>query len=62
MIEWISANIGTIIICIILFLLFMLAIRHIIKTKKNGGCVGCNTKGCDGQCCHCKDAEKKEEK
>lgn len=52
---------STILVGSVVFLLFLLAVRHIIKTKKKGGCVGCpnceNCGGCHGDC-HDKTAER----
>lgn len=41
---------ATVIISVILLALILLAVRHMIKVKKSGGCVGCP----DGKNCHCK--------
>lgn len=37
----------------ILLICVFLAVRHVVKTKKAGGCVGCS--GCSGKtgCPHC---------
>lgn len=42
---------ATWIIGLILVLAVYFAVRHVLKTKKNGGCVGCSAGG--SGCCHC---------
>ena len=53
-ISWISDNIGTIIICAVLLIIFALLILGLIRDKKKaaakGGCTGCCS-CCSG--CHC---------
>ncbi len=58
MLEWLAANAATIVISAVLIVLLALAIRYIVKKRKNGGCVGCeacsSSKGgcsaCHGGC------------
>ena len=53
-ISWISDNIGTIMICAVLLIIFALLILGLIRDKKKaaakGGCTGCCS-CCSG--CHC---------
>lgn len=42
-------NMPTLVICIVLAVLFFLAIRSIIRQKKSGGC-GCGCEGCKKGC------------
>ena len=53
-ISWISDNIGTIIICAVLLIIFALLILGLIRDKKKaaakGGCTGCCS-SCSS--CHC---------
>ena len=47
MLQWICANIGTILICLILTVAVVLIIRSLIRQKKQGkSSCGCN-------CAHC---------
>ena len=47
MLQWISANIGTILICLVLLVLVGLVVRYLIHQKKQGkSSCGCN-------CAHC---------
>ncbi len=48
MITWITANIGSIIVSLILILIVIGAILTIIKDKKQG------RSACGGNCAHCK--------
>jgi len=41
MLEWIAANIATIIIGAVLAVIVFFAIRSVIKSRKSGGCSGC---------------------
>jgi len=49
MLTWLANNFSTIVICLVLALLFFFAIRHVVRTHKNGGCSGCS----GGECPHC---------
>lgn len=51
MLQWIAANAATIVICMVLGILLLLAARHVYKARKSGGCIGCG-----GDCCHCSQA------
>lgn len=53
MLEWLVSNAATILISILLLFFLALAVRHLWKTFKSGGCAGCS--GCSKQtgCCHC---------
>lgn len=42
---------ATLIIGIIVLIAIYFAIKHVVKVKKNGGCVGCS--GSSDNCCHC---------
>jgi len=44
--AWVVGNLGTIIVSGILLLAVAASLRHIHKTKKNGGCMGCPSGGC----------------
>ena len=50
MIAWLSANAGTITVCALVIIVAALAVRSLIKSKKQGespcGCSGCT--GCSG--------------
>ncbi|MBQ3968344.1 MAG: FeoB-associated Cys-rich membrane protein [Lachnospiraceae bacterium] len=48
MLEWISENIGTIFISLLLILMVTGIIRTLIKDKKQG------RSSCGGNCAHCK--------
>ncbi len=45
---------GTVIVGIILLALAAIAVRYLVKTKKQGGCAGCS-----GGCERCKHSEQK---
>ncbi len=49
--EWISANIATIVAAAVLFLIVGLIIKSKLKEHKQGGC-GCGCPGCTGSCPH----------
>ena len=44
--TWLAENLGTIIVSGVLILAAVASLRHIYKTKKNGGCAGCSNNGC----------------
>ena len=48
MITWITANIGTILVTLVLILMVAGIIRSMIKDKKQG------KSSCGGNCAHCK--------
>ena len=48
MIAWITANIGTILVTLVLILMVAGIIRSMIKDKKQG------KSSCGGNCAHCK--------
>ena len=52
MIAWITHNLATIAISIVLLLLAGLAAQYIYKTRKRGGCAGCggSCKNCPRSC------------
>lgn len=50
-IEWISANIATIVVAAVLFLIVALIVKSKLKEHKQGGC-GCGCPGCTGSCPH----------
>ncbi len=53
MIAWISQNIATIIVCIVLIAVVAAIIVNLVKNKKQGkSSCGCNCKGCamSGSC------------
>lgn len=62
-IDWLSETISrkkvimnylsTIIAVLILAVILIMAVRHIVRTKKQGGCVGCpHSSSCgSGSCC-----------
>ena len=45
--EWLTGNLGTVCVLLILCGIVFLAIRSVYKTKKSGGCPGCDG-GCPG--------------
>lgn len=47
MLQWISANIGTIVICIVLLAVVGLIVRYLVRQKKQGKST------CGGNCAHC---------
>ncbi len=56
--SWFTANLATILICVVLLTLFILAIRSIVKKNKDNGCGYCT--GCSADTnkpnntnCHC---------
>ncbi|MBQ2444155.1 MAG: FeoB-associated Cys-rich membrane protein [Clostridia bacterium] len=54
MLEWLSANMGTISVGIIVLAVILLAFFSVVKDKKNGkNCSSCGG-GCNG-CCGCTD-------
>ncbi len=48
MLEWFAANLGTILITLVLAAVVTVIIRSMIKTKKRGGSFSCG-----GKCGHC---------
>lgn len=54
MIAWITQNIATIVVCIILIAVITAIIVSLVKNKKNGkSSCGCNCKDCAMSCsCH----------
>ncbi|NLG24775.1 MAG: FeoB-associated Cys-rich membrane protein [Clostridiales bacterium] len=52
MFAFLSENLGTIAVSLVLAALMALAIARLVKQKKRGGCAGC-AGGCDG--CHLQD-------
>ena len=48
MAEWIAANLGTILITILLIVIVTCIIRKMVKDKKSG------ISSCGGNCAHCK--------
>ena len=58
MFTWLSANIGTIVVALVLVLIVALVVRYVIKEKRAGHsfCAGtsCGGGGCSGKCelCH----------
>jgi cell division protein FtsW (lipid II flippase) len=46
MLSWLSENIGTIIVCLVLIAIVALVVRSMIRKKKNG-CTSCSC-GCSG--------------
>lgn len=47
MIQWLSANIGTILICLVLLVIVGLIVRSLIRQKKRG------KSSCGCGCAHC---------
>ena len=47
MLQWLSANIGTLIICIILLTIVALIVRYLLRQKKQG------KSSCGCGCAHC---------
>ena len=47
MLQWISTNIGTIVICIVLLAIVGLIVRYLVRQKKEGKST------CGGNCTHC---------
>ncbi len=45
-------NPASLVVLVVVLALAGLAIRHVLKQKKNGGC-GCGCGGCNGTSCHC---------
>lgn len=50
--EWLSANIGNIIVTALILLAVFLAIRSVIRAKKSGKSCGCGCQNCamQGKC------------
>lgn len=50
MLVWITENLSTLIISIVVFGLMALAVRRIVKNRKKGGCGDCSScsSGCGG--------------
>ncbi len=47
MVQWIGANLATILICIVLLVMICLIVRYLVRQKKQGNTsCGCN-------CAHC---------
>lgn len=47
MLQWIAANIATILVCIVLILTVGLVIRYLVRQKKQGrSSCGCNCASC----------------
>ncbi|MCR4896961.1 MAG: FeoB-associated Cys-rich membrane protein [Lachnospiraceae bacterium] len=61
--NWITANLGTIVCSLVLILMVGLALKSVISERKNGsckcGCSGCP--GCNGCCPHSRKEERKDE-
>lgn len=56
MISWLSENMGTIFVGLILAVILILIIKKIIKDRKNGSSCSCGCSGCSMQnVCHKKD-------
>ena len=55
MLEWLSANIGTIIVLAILIVIVALIVSRLVKNKKQGKhlCEYANGASCGGSCAHC---------
>lgn len=51
MFAWLNENLATILVVLLLAVAVFFAARHILRTRKAGGCVGCS--GCSGSCPHC---------
>ena len=47
MLQWISNNIGTIVVCVVLLAVVILIARSLIKQKKQG------KSSCGNNCAHC---------
>ena len=60
MLGWLSANAGTITVCALVLIAAALAVRSLVRSKKQGkspcGCSGCA--GCGGGCPQARDADK----
>lgn len=48
--EWLIANGGTIIVCVVLLCLLGLVIWHMVRSRKRGGCAGCPHAGTCSTC------------
>ena len=51
-VNWIIANVSTVIVGIMVAVMVILALRNIIRGWRKGGC-GCSWSGCQGNCSHC---------
>ena len=56
MLQWLSENLGTILVCAVLVLVVGLVIRKIIRDKRSGKSCDCGCGGCDGCCSSCRHA------
>lgn len=56
MLTWLSANLSTLLISLVLFAVVISIVRYLIRQKKQGkhtcGCGGGGCAGCSGDC-HC---------
>lgn len=61
MFEWLSANIGTIAVLLVLIAVVALIIRYVVREKRAGHsfCAGtsCGGGGCSGKCSACHGCE-----
>ena len=49
MLAWLTANLGTIIVCALVLVISALAVRSLIRDKKQGkSSCGCSCSGCAG--------------
>ena len=48
MLAWLSANAGTIVVCALVLAAAALAVRALIRNKKQGKACGCGCNGCAG--------------
>ncbi|MCD8003957.1 MAG: hypothetical protein LUG88_08655 [Clostridia bacterium] len=49
--TWLSDNIGSIVVCAVILILIVLAVRYIVRSMKTDKCVGCPSHGaCGGGC------------
>ena len=49
--EWLLSNLGTIVVSLILIAVVALAVRTLIRNRKNGrSCCGTSCSGCAGNC------------
>lgn len=53
MLNFVTNNIGTLVVGGLVLVGFILALKGTIKSKKNGGCAGCS-----GSCSSCSSAKK----
>jgi len=51
MFTWLSANLATVVIVLLLAVAVFFAVRHVLRERKAGGCSGCSSRG---SCPHCR--------